>query len=222
MLSDDWVGLFGRQIDSLLQDPECEPVEEIIDKLCYYGGEHGALVQEQIDKWMGYRRGNKASAQDQQREQQREQQKEQQKEQRAKPTGKPRPPAEVKAPVLLEGGREYTGVARIGKKFGGVIAACGRLVQVGEFLTSHEAAHAHDRALIRAFGPQAAEGLNFPLTQYAQDPLEKFNAYDGALKKALFTTPWGGPKQCDFGFLATQLVHTGVVRRGVKRGEGAG
>ena len=82
-----------------------------------------------------------------------------------------------------------------------------RKVNLGQFNNIEEAAHAYDRALIRANGPISCQGtgiLNFPLSYYSSDCLSKFSIYDQILRKQLFGSNWAGPKPCDFGFLITQ------------------
>lgn len=81
-------------------------------------------------------------------------------------------------------------------------------IELGQFASEHEAAIAHDRALMRAIGPKhcRSDELNFPVVYYASDPLHEFSQYDSVLKQGLFGSSegcWNGPKDCDFSFLLT-------------------
>ena len=79
----------------------------------------------------------------------------------------------------------------------------GKDVDLGVFLTEEAAARAHDRALMRAIGPSNCKScdLNFPVSEYACEPLKRFMDFDEKLKTQLFGTSWNGVKPCDFGFL---------------------
>ena len=74
---------------------------------------------------------------------------------------------------------------------------------LGIFNTAIKAAKAHDRALIRATGPNHCtdSDLNHDVETYSRDALESFSIYDSALKRQLFGSSWMGPRPCDFSFL---------------------
>lgn len=93
------------------------------------------------------------------------------------------------------------------------VAVGGKLVALGEFSTALKAAQAHDRAYMRALGPQrcAAEELNFPVESYSRDSMTLLTAHDDALRRALqWGVQWRGLQDCDFAFLISQQGKRGA------------
>lgn len=122
------------------------------------------------------------------------------------------------APPIIEshqknGGKDFIGVEPVADPnapsrtiYRASITVLGRSIVLDSFYDLESAAMAHDRALIRALGPQNCTEvtLNFSLETYAKDSMESFELYDKKIRQALFGTSWTGPKVCDFGFLVVQ------------------
>jgi hypothetical protein len=74
-------------------------------------------------------------------------------------------------------------VREVGKDIFAELFIHGRLVPLGKFKTSAIAAKAADRAYIRAYGPVGTRArlLNYPLSYYSNDALEKFTVFDNVL-----------------------------------------
>lgn len=111
-------------------------------------------------------------------------------------------PSYLSAPV-----KEYIGVEPVSGAtsitFRSFVSLLGRTVVLDEFSDAEEAAHAHDRALIRALGPKncSDDRLNNPLQTYAKDPIDSFSQYDKRLRQAMFGMSWSGPREIDFSCL---------------------
>lgn len=80
------------------------------------------------------------------------------------------------------------------------VVVCDKIVQIGVFTSIHEAARAHDLALLRAIGPNNCSDseLNFSLLSYSSTPLIQFTMHDDTLRKQLFGSSWIGVQDCDF------------------------
>jgi hypothetical protein len=87
------------------------------------------------------------------------------------------------------------------------VVICNKSVQIGVFTNVHEAARAHDLALLRAIGPNNCTDseLNFSLLSYSSTPLTQFTMHDDVLRKQLSDcSSWIGVQDCDFSSIVIQ------------------
>jgi len=92
------------------------------------------------------------------------------------------------------------------------VTVWGSEVALGVFPTAVKAAQAHDRAYLRAVGPQncATGDLNYPVESYSRDSMALLTAHDEALRRDLQRgSKWRGLQDCDFAFVISQSKRGG-------------
>ena len=127
-------------------------------------------------------------------------------------------PPSVLVGVTRDGSEVLPGETRHGPYLA-FVTVWGIIVALGEFDTAVSAAQAHDRACLRAVGPQhcAAAQLNFPVESYSRDSMALLTAHDEALRRELqWGSQWRGLQDCDFAFVISQ------TKRGCRQARSTG